>query len=67
MTYKETLLDELNNKLHLGLDNRPLSIEEQEEKKRFIEDRLSWLEMPSLLIKSIAEHQHPRNRRYNNE
>jgi len=63
MDYKETLLDELNNKLHLGFNNRLLSKAEQEEKRKIIEERLSWLELPNLLVGAIAKHQEPRNGR----
>ncbi len=66
MSYKDILLDELNNKLHLGLDDRPLSIEEQIIKQEIIHHRLSMIDFPfHLLIKTISQYQEPRRGRKN--
>ena len=43
MDYKEFLLDELTNKLEIGLNGKLLSKKEIEEKKIMIEERLSYL------------------------
>jgi len=64
MSYRNTLLDELENKLHIGLNNRPLTIEEQIVKQEILEHRLSLIDFPfKLLIETIGKYQEPRARR----
>lgn len=57
MDYKEFLLDELTNKLEIGLNGRILSEEEIKEKKRMIEERLSYLSIWDIFIPVVAQHQ----------
>lgn len=64
MSYRNTLLDELENKLHIGLNNRPLTIEEQIVKQEILEHRLSLIDFPfKLLIETIDKYQEPRTGR----
>ncbi len=58
MSYRDTLLDELENKLHMGLNNRPLTIAEQKMKQEILEHRLSLIDFPfKLLIETIDKYQ----------
>ena len=63
MDYKELLIDELNNRLGIGLNGRLLSEDEMKEKKRIIEERLSFLSIWDVIIPVIADNQ--KSRRFN--
>jgi hypothetical protein len=60
MDYKEFLLDELTNKLEIGLNGKLLSKKEIEEKKIMIEERLSYLSIWDMFIPVVAKHQKSR-------
>lgn len=60
MDYKEFLLDELTNKLEIGLNGRLLSKDEIQEKKIMIEERLSYLSVWDIFIPVVAQHQKSR-------
>lgn len=62
MDYKDFLIDELTNKLEIGLNGRLLSKDEIQEKKIMIEERLSYLSIWDIFIPVLAEHQ--KSRRY---
>ena len=62
MDYKDFLIDELTNKLEIGLNGRLLSKDEIQEKKIMIEERLSYLSIWDIFIPVLSEHQ--KSRRY---
>ena len=60
MDYKDFLIDELTNKLEIGLNGRLLSKDEIQEKKIMIEERLSYLSVWDIFIPVVAQHQKSR-------
>lgn len=60
MDYKDFLIDELTNKLEIGLNGRLLSKDEIKEKKIIIEERLSYLSVWDIFIPVVAQHQKSR-------
>ena len=60
MDYKDFLIDELTNKLETGLNGRLLSEDEIKEKKKMIEERLSYLSVWDIFIPVVAQHQKSR-------